>query len=101
MANTVKWLSYDFHVLTLDASWTADGGIYIFTGLKDNTWHPYYVGIADSLKVRLATHERWSEAVQLGATHVHARVASLAATREAIEKELIAQYQPPLNTHHR
>jgi hypothetical protein len=36
--------------------------------------------------------------MRLGATHVHALVVSQAAKRDEIERQLIATYQPPLNT---
>jgi hypothetical protein len=36
----------------------------------------------------------------LGPPLVHAMVEGQAANREAIEKALIAKFQPPLNTHH-
>ena len=42
-------------------------------------------------------HEKWKKAVQLGATHVHARGVLQEAKREAIESHLIQEYDPPLN----
>jgi predicted GIY-YIG superfamily endonuclease len=93
----VTWATYEFEVLNMDGMWKNVGGVYIFSGLKDNLWRAYYIGITDSFQDRHPNHERWEEAKRLGATHVHARGESQAAARETIERELIVTYQPPLN----
>jgi hypothetical protein len=100
MSTTVKWAGHEFHVLLKESAWSDAGGIYIFTGSVDAIWQPYYIGKAESFKTRMPTHERWDEAVALGATHVHAMVVPLAADRDAKEKFLIGAFQPPLNDHH-
>jgi excinuclease UvrABC nuclease subunit len=98
MDSIVKWLSYEFHVYTPDTSWNDIGGIYIFTGISQNKWIPYYIGQTDSFKNRpLSSHEQWDKAQRLGATHIHAMVVQQEATRLAIEKELIQAFQPKLN----
>ncbi len=80
------------------ANWNAVAGLYIFAGTNsEGQWFPLYVGQAGSLAERIPTHERWQEAVQLGATHVHAKVVSLKATRDSLEDQLIQAYQPVLN----
>ena len=99
MNMSITWGTYEFEVLNMDGMWKDVGGVYIFSGVKDNIWRAYYIGITDSFQDRHPNHERWEEAKRLGATHVHARGESQAATRESIEKELIGTYQPPLNTH--
>jgi excinuclease UvrABC nuclease subunit len=97
-ANTVNWGGYEFDVCKQTANWNDVGGIYIFTGLnQQGRWRAFYIGQAQSLKDRIPDHERWDEAVQLGATHVHARAVSQEATRDTVEAELIAAYQPALN----
>ncbi len=101
MNHAVNWLTYAFGVYQKNTSWSARAGVYIFCGLNERgLWRPYYIGQADSFIVRLPNHERWAEAVRLGATHVHAMVVLPAATRDAVEKELIRAYSPTLNTHH-
>lgn len=98
----VKWLQYSFEVYQQGGDWNEVGGIYIFCGLSpQNRWVPIYIGQADSFRSRIPSHEQWNQAVQLGATHVHALVIQQAANRAAIERELIQAYQPALNTHHR
>jgi hypothetical protein len=76
-------------------------GCYMFVRLTNRGWVPFYVGIADDLSVRLNGHERWPEAYRLGATHLMAQVQVDQAARERAERDLIAHYNPPLNTHHR
>jgi excinuclease UvrABC nuclease subunit len=98
MSNKVTWLTYEFDVNQHSANWSAVGGVYIFCYITpQNQWRALYVGQAESLAERIPTHERWQEAVRLGATHVHARAVQAAATRDAIEQELIQAYQPQLN----
>lgn len=98
-----KWLSYEFTIYEMDsASWSELAGVYIFAGIAQNgQWSALYIGQCENFKDRLANHERWAEARQRGATHVHARVVPLAAGRTAIERELIGACQPLLNTQHR
>jgi hypothetical protein len=99
---TANWNGYTFDIYDPNTAWNDVAGVYIFAGIAQNgRWSAYYIGICDSFKNRHVNHERWDEAVRLGATHVHARVERLEATRQAIEKDLIQVCQPPLNTHHR
>jgi hypothetical protein len=99
MANTVNWGAHAFHVLSMETDWNDEAGVYIFGGIQaDALWHAYYVGTTDSFKTRLQNHEQWVPACRLGASHVHAMVVPLPATRELIEQELIATYRPYLNT---
>jgi hypothetical protein len=102
MADTVTWGAHQFGVYQHGASWSAVAGLDIFAGKNsEGRWVALYIGQAESLAERLPTHERWSEAARLGATHVHAKVESLAATRDAVERQLIQAFQPRLNTQHR
>jgi len=101
MADTVNWGVHVFQALSMDveADWSEEGGVYVFAGIQaDALWHAYYIGSADSFKTRLQNHEQWVPARKLGASHVHAMVVPLPATREQIEQELIATYRPYLNT---
>lgn len=96
--NKVSWLSYQFDVYAANTSWNDVAGIYVFTGLNaDGRWKAFYIGQTTSFRDRLPSHENWSAAVRLGATHVHARVVQQAAMRDRIEAELVAAYQPVLN----
>lgn len=98
MSGKVKWSAYEFDVCKHNDNWRDVGGIYIFTGLTaEKKWRPFYIGQTDNFQKRIPNHERWDEAVRLGATHVHARTVSAAATRDAIEAELIQAFRPHLN----
>jgi excinuclease UvrABC nuclease subunit len=99
--NTAKWKTYEFGIFEKQISWNAVGGIYIFAGSRGGMWHPYYVGQADSFQSRIPSHDRWDDARMVGATHIHAMVVEQSANRDKIEKELIGDFQPPLNVHHR
>jgi phage gp45-like len=62
-----------------------------------------YLGETESCKTRLSSHEAWDDAVRLHrADVILARVnTNGAGHRKAEEKDLIATYNPPLNTQHR
>ena len=83
-----------------ETSWNDVPGVYIFAGL-DSTggwWQAKYIGRTNSFKDRIPNHERWEEARQTGATHVHARVVQGAAQQIEMEDALIRAYLPPLNS---
>ena len=96
----VSWGGYEFNVYDpAVTNWNDVPGVYIFAGL-DNAklwWYAKYIGQTISFQNRISSHERWSEAAGLGATHVHARVVHDASQRIALEDALIRAYQPPLN----
>ncbi len=99
MAETAKWLDLTFEVHHPDrVSWNAVPGVYVFAGENlSGNWFALYVGQTASLADRLATHERWQEAVRWGATHIHVRVVHAEGSRLALEGQLIQAYQPRLN----
>src|SRR5260221_7515045 len=99
---TVTWMSHVFEVNLHAANWNAVPGLYIFAATNSvGQWYPLYVGQAESLAGRIPSHERWMEALRLGATHVHAKVEQDAATRDLVEQALIRAYQPTFNVQHR
>ena len=100
MSNTVNWSGHFFEVFLKNSNWSNAAGVYIFCGLTERGWRPFYIGQAQSFNGRIPNHDRWWEAVQLGATHVHAKVVPQAAMRDAIEEKLIGIYKPTLNTQH-
>src|SRR2546430_7955264 len=86
-ANTVNWGGHAFYVLSMEADWNDEPGVYIFAGIQaDALWHAYYVGITESFKARLQDHEHWFAACRLGASHVHALVVPLQAERQRSEE---------------
>ena len=94
---TVAWLGHDFSVHQHGDNWREVAGLYIFARLHEGNWYPEYIGKAANFRTYLPTHRHWQEAVQRGATHVHAMVLPDEAERDRIEAELIQHYQPPMN----
>ena len=96
----VVWGGYEFTIHDLErTTWNDVAGVYIFAGL-DSTgrwWQPKYIGQTVSFADRLPGHERWDEARDRGATHVHAAVVRDGSQRIAAETALIRAYNPPLN----
>jgi excinuclease UvrABC nuclease subunit len=98
MSNVVKWLSHEFNIHEHGVNWNNVSGIYIFSGHNHlKQWVPLYIGQAESFSNRIPSHEQWSPARKLGATHVHAMAVSNQSQRDEIEKQLIKAYQPRLN----
>ena len=102
--NVVSWGGYDFtsHDPN-ETNWNDVAGVYIFAGVSDDGrwWQAKYIGQTSSFKDRLgvsnSNHERWQEAIQRGATHVHARVVQDELERLSLESTLILTYNPPMN----
>lgn len=87
---------------------TAEGilavaGNYAFVRqLTDGKWQPVYFGEAVDLSRRIPGHERWEEARRLGATRVMAHTTQGGVdARCAEERDLIALWNPQLNSQHR
>lgn len=96
---TVNWQSHTFTVYAPNTTWNDVGGVYIFAGQNSNNqWVALYIGKAESFKNRIPNHERWAEAVRLGATHIHAMAIAQEASPVQIESSLIQAFQPRLNT---
>jgi hypothetical protein len=93
---------YLYGVYDYNGSWNDIPGNYAFAHKNgQGFWVLSYLGIADSYSNRMCSHERWLDARMLGATHVLAHVNKDVKAREAEERDLIAKYNPPLNTQNR
>ena len=88
--------------ITAEHLMAVEGNYMFVKQLPNGNWLPVYIGQCDDFKCRLPGHERIAEAERLGATHVmtHTTPAGEAA-RLAEERDLIAFWNPPLNTQHR
>ena len=93
-----EFTSYDPEQTT----WNALPGVYIFAGTSPDGrwWQAKYIGKTTSFAQRLSNHERWEDAKQSGATHIHALVIHDEIERSSLEYMLIQNYAPPLNTSH-
>lgn len=98
MESKVNWNGHTFSSHLPTIPWSNAAGIYIFCGVNNrNEWFPIYIGQATSFAERLSGHERWQEAVELGASHIHAMAEDNQQSRGRIEAELIREFQPSLN----
>ena len=84
-----------------NVTWNDVPGFYAFATAGALSYSIKYIGICDSFKSRLAKHERWDEAVRLGANVILAAVQKNALYRSKVEADLIGNFNPPLNVHHR
>jgi hypothetical protein len=107
MADIIDWpgksgKTYRYWFLDLNLPIKSDGGNYMFVKpVPGNKWLPVYIGVADNLSNQLANHERLAEAKRSGATHVMSHTMSDEQARLDEERDLIENWGPILNTHHR
>ena len=98
-----RWLGYPFKVYLYDSHLLPVApGVYVFAAMDLKSLYapsqrPLYVGSTDHSKDRFSTHEKFSEAEELGLSHIHFLVEESKEAREEIEKALIQEYKPPLN----
>ncbi|THD71239.1 MAG: hypothetical protein E7813_06040 [Bradyrhizobium sp.] len=108
MTDTIDWTgksgaTYRYWFSDIRAPFKDEGGNYMFVReVSRGQWSPIYIGQADSLKARVPQHDRWADAVRAGATHAMSHT-NPAGEQERLdeERDLIAYWNPPLNTHHR
>ena len=90
--------SYRFTVFEMYGTWNDYPGLYLFAGIQNGRWKPFYIGETQSFKERMPMHERWTDAILRGATHVHAFVyRGEEWNRRKLEMDLIQNYRPELN----
>lgn len=90
--------SLEFTIYDRNEGWNQVAGLYIFSFLATNgRWTALYVGQTNDFSARLPSHEKLNEAVQRGATHIHALVVPLQQNRDALELRLVRHLQPPMN----
>jgi hypothetical protein len=95
---------YPYQRADLNLPWNDIGGCYAFVNYSSGYPYVVRVGKCDSFKTRPMPpgHECWADAVRdHGATHLYVRVIPNEADRAMEEQDLIAAYNPPMNTHHR
>lgn len=90
---TLTFTIYDYDA----TEWKTVGGLYIFARVAGDGWEPLFVGKTENFRTGIPSHERWDEARRSGATHVHALVVPLEASRVRLEAALVAHLKPPMN----
>ncbi len=94
---------YTFGIYSTSTSWNAVGAVYAFTKATAKQSGGYthkmiYFGETGSLQDRITpNHHKMVCINRNGANRICVLVESSAATRRAIEKDLIASYSPPCN----
>ena len=107
MVSIIDWFAPDgrklsFHALSHPSDWYSVSGVYMFCRIEaPSTYIPIYIGKAVSLKDRLPLHEQWNPAVRKGASIVLAAVVRFEQDRCDFEENLIREFQPELNVHHK
>ncbi len=90
---------YAYEVYPLDTVFQALPGNYIYAGqAEDGTWVPIYIAQTRDMHQRLEGHVRLDDAVQNGATYIHAHYCQAGqAARCTEERDLILRWQPVCN----
>jgi predicted GIY-YIG superfamily endonuclease len=102
-AQTIMWpgksgKEYQYWIHPINTEFKDSPGNYIFAKeTKPGHWLPVYIGQTNSLKTRLADHEKEACAKRNGATHIHAHTSGGEAERLSEEKDLITHWKPPCN----
>jgi hypothetical protein len=110
MADTLDWpgnsgktYRYWFTSEIAPSNLKNEGGNYMWIRrLPTGNWLPVYVGQADDISTRIPNHERLADAMRAGATHLMAHTTPAGEkARLDEERDLIAHWNPALNTHHK
>jgi hypothetical protein len=90
---------YSYEVFPINASFQALPGNYIYAKqTEDGQWVPIYIAQTRGLHQRLEGHVRMDDAIEKGATHIHAHYCSVGqAARCNEERDLVLQWQPVCN----
>lgn len=90
---------YPYEIFPMDTSFEGLPGNYIYAKQADDgSWVPIYIAQTRDLRQRLEGHVKVDDAIQNGATHIHAHYCSAGqASRCSEERDLLLQWQPVCN----
>ncbi len=90
---------YHYDVFPIDASFRPLPGIYIYAKqLSDGDWSPIYIAQTRDLHQRLEGHVKLQDAVNNGATHLHAHYDTAGQSARCTEEhDLIQRWHPVCN----
>ena len=101
---TIMWegasgKQYQYWISPISMSFVDEPGNYIFVKeTSPNNWIPLYIGQTESLKNRLADHEKLLRVIRNGGTHIHAHTTSGSEQdRKEEEADLLAKLDPSCN----
>ncbi len=91
---------YPYEIYPLETQFPPVPGNYIYSGQNDaGQWVPIYVAQTRDMHQRLEGHEKLQEAMEHGATHIHAHLDSgTQAARCTEERDIIRHWQPVCNS---
>jgi hypothetical protein len=102
--HTIIWVGasgkqYEYWISPISMPFVDEPGNYIFVReTSPNNWIPVYIGETESLKNRLADHEKLLCVLRNGGTHIHAHTSSgNEQARKEEEADLLAKWDPPCN----
>jgi hypothetical protein len=90
---------YLYEIYPLDSAFAALPGNYIYAQqAEDGSWIPIYIAQTRDLHQRLEGHVKLEDAIQNGATHLHAHYSTSGqASRCSEERDLILNWKPVCN----
>jgi hypothetical protein len=90
---------YPFTIYPLDTTFRPLPGVYIYAkALSDGDWSPIYIAQTRDLHQRLEGHVTLHDAIEHGATHLHAHYCNAGqSARCTEEQDLIHRWQPECN----
>jgi hypothetical protein len=90
---------YGYWIHRIGTAFVVEPGNYIFAGeTSPNQWSPVYIGQTESLRNRLANHDKDGCTRRNGATHLHVHTTPGGAqTRLTEEADLLASWRTPCN----
>ena len=90
---------YQYDIYPIGSSFQALPGNYIYARqTEDGNWVPIYIAQTRDLHQRLEGHVKLDDAIQNGATHIHAHYCSAGqASRCTEERDLIVRWAPVCN----
>ena len=90
---------YGYWIHPIGTAFKDEPGNYMYaTESRPGYWRPVYIGQTESLRDRLADHEREWCARRNGATHIHAHVTTAGElARRTEETDLIRKWSPVCN----
>ncbi len=90
---------YQYEIFPLDSVFQSLPGNFIYAGqAEDGSWIPLYIAQTRNLNQRLEGHVSLADAVQNGATRIHAHYDTAGqAARCSEERDLMLRWQPMLN----
>jgi hypothetical protein len=90
---------YPFTIYPLETTFRPLPGVYIYAkALSDGDWSPIYIAQTRDLHQRLEGHVTLHDAIEHGATHLHAHYCNAGqGARCTEEQDLVHRWQPECN----